>query len=147
MLTAGMYLMGVFDDFRKLGIIDRTALACRIFGRQRVETSIKRIVDLIRSWGYSRFGAKDAQWAVCTLLLSAKSPRLEDVTLDVLETERRLTTIRYRRASIGVVSRALADLGIIAHPLSKPTARSHFGDSRNGVPTEWLHWVERWRNT
>src|ERR1700684_3366717 len=85
MLTAGMYLLRVFDDFRRLGIIDRTALACRIFGRQRVENSIKRIVDLIRSWGYSRYGAKDAQWAVCTLLLAAKSPRLEEVTPEVTE--------------------------------------------------------------
>jgi hypothetical protein len=147
MLTAGMYLLRVFDDFRRLGIIDRTALACRIFGRQRVENSIKRIVDLIRSWGYSRYGAKDAQWAVCTLLLAAKSPRLEEVTLEVLETERALTRIPYRRASIGVVSRALAGFGIIAHPLSKPTARSHFGDSRNGVPAKWVHLAERWRDT
>jgi hypothetical protein len=28
---AALYLLGLFDDFRKLGIIDRTALACRIF--------------------------------------------------------------------------------------------------------------------
>jgi hypothetical protein len=147
MLAAGMYLLRVFDDFRKLGIVDRTALACRIFGRQRVESSIKRIVDLVRSWGYGRYGAKDVQWAVCTLLLSAKSPRLEDLTLDVLEAERKVTTIRYRRASIGVVSRALVGLNLIPQPLSKPTARSHFGDVRNGVPPVWLHWAERWRDT
>ena len=147
MLVAGMYLLKVFDNFRALGIIDRTALACRIFGRQRVAISIKRIIDLIRSWGYSRYSAKDAQWAVCTLLLAAKSPHLEDITLDLLEAERKLTRVRYRQAAIGVLSRALAGLSAIAHPLSRPPARSIFGDARNGVPAEWVSWVERWRDT
>jgi hypothetical protein len=147
LLVAGMYLLRVFDDFRALGIIDRTALACGIFGRQRVEISIKRIIDLIRSWGYSRYSAKDAQWAVCTLLLAAKSPHLEDITLDLLEEERNVTRVRYRQAAIGVLSRALAGLSAIAHPLSRPPARSTFGDARNGAPAEWVSWAERWRDT
>ena len=46
MLVAAMYLFRLFDDFRKLGIIDRTALACRIVGRPRVENAIKRVVDV-----------------------------------------------------------------------------------------------------
>jgi hypothetical protein len=53
-LVTSTYLLGLFDDFRALGIIDRTALACRIFGRQRTETQIKCVVDVVRSWGYSR---------------------------------------------------------------------------------------------
>ena len=84
----GHVTMRPFDDFRKLGIIDRTALACRIFGRSRVENAIARVVDIAVSWGYGRFQAKDAQWAVCTVILANKSRRREDLTLEVLEEER-----------------------------------------------------------
>ena len=88
-LVAAMYLLQLFDGFRDLGIIDRTALASRIFGRARVESSIKRVVDLISSWGYTRRGS-DVQWAVCTALLANKSPILEHLTTDLLEAERKL---------------------------------------------------------
>ena len=110
-LVAGMYLLRVFDEFRKLGIIDRTALSCRIFGRWRVEGAIKRVVELIRSWGYGRSKAQEVQWAVCTALLANKSPHLEDLTVNLLEAERSATTVDSHRASIGVLSRALAGLG------------------------------------
>ena len=147
MLVAGVYLLQRFDDFRKLGIIDRTALACRIFGRSRIENAIKWAVDKAASWGYGRFQAKDVQWAVCTVLLANKSPRLEDLALEVLETERKLTAVYCRRSSIVVLSRVLADLGIIPHPLAKLSGHSSMGDVTNGVDSVWLSWVERWHKT
>jgi len=149
MLVAAMYLFRLFDDFRKLGIIDRTALACRIFGRPRIENAIKRVVDVAVSWGYGRFQAKDVQWAVCTVLLANKGPRLEDLTLEVLEMERKHTGIYYRRASIVVLSRVLTDLGIVPRPLAKLAARSgsNMGDITNGVDPVWVSWIERWQKT
>lgn len=147
MLAAAAYLLRIFDDFRALGIIDRTALACRIFGRSRVQATIQRVVDLIRSWGYGRYEAKDVQWAVCTVLMANKSPRLEDLTLEVLGAEREAATVRYRRASIVVLSRALAGLGMLPHPLARVCDRSARGDMRNGVSPTWISWVERWCKT
>jgi len=147
MLAAALYLLSLFDDFRKLGIIDRTALACRIFGRSRVQDAIQRVVDLIRSWGYGRFQAKDVQRAVCTVLMANKSPRLEDLSLDLLATERSVTHVRYRRASIIVLSRALTDLGILPHPLEHTYTHSRLGDARNGVHSTWTNWVGRWLQT
>jgi hypothetical protein len=147
MLVAGIYLLQLFDDFRQLGIIDRAALACRTFGRPRIETILKRVIDLAMSWGYGRFQAKDVQWAVCTALLANKSPRLEDLTLELLETERTLTAVDYRRSSIVVLSRVLAGLGIVPHPLAKLARRSNMGVATNGVHPEWVAWVERWNNT
>ena len=146
-LVAALYLLGLFDDFRKLGIIDRTALACRIFGRARVQGAIQQVVDRIRSWGYGRFQAKDVQWAVCTVLIANKSPRLEDLTLDLLAAERNVTSVSYRRASIIVLSRALTDLGFLPHPLEKTSTHSTMGDARNGVDPTWAGWVERWYQT
>ena len=145
-LVAAMYLLQLFDGFRDLGIIDRTALASRIFGRARVESSIKRVVDLISSWGYTRRGS-DVQWAVCTALLANKSPILEHLTTDLLEAERKLTKVHNRREGIGVLSRALAGLGIMPRPLSKYYRTRTMGDPRRGVAAEWVRWVERWRDT
>jgi hypothetical protein len=147
MLVAAVYLFRLFDDFRKLGIIDRTALACRIFGRPRIQSAISRIVDVILSWGYGRFQARDVQWAVCTVLLANKSPNLEDLTIEVLETERRLTTIYCRRASVVVLSRVLANLGIIPRALAKLAGPSNMGNIKNGVDPVWVAWVERWYKT
>jgi site-specific recombinase XerC len=146
-LAAGMYLLRLFDDFRKLGIIDRTALACRVFGRSHIENAIKRVVDITVSWGYGRFQAKDVQWAVCTVLLANKSPRLEALTLDLLQAERAITSVDYRRSSIAVLSRVLTDLGIVPHPLAKVSSHSNMGKVTNGVDPVWVDWVERWQKT
>lgn len=147
MLVASLYLLKIFDDFRKLGLIDRTALACRIFGRSRVLPAIQRIVDVLRSWGYRRSALKDAQWAVCTMLLANKSPRLEDLTLQLLDKEKRAATVDYRAAAIGVLSRALAGLKIVPHALPHGRGSPTGGNPRTGVDPEWVQWAERWRNT
>jgi integrase len=146
-LVAGMYLLRAFDEFKKLGIIDRTALSCRIFGRWRVEGAIKRVVELIRSWGYGRSKTQEVQWAVCTALLANKSPHLEDLTVSLLEAERSATTVDSHRASIGVLSRALAGLGIIPQALPSRCHNPSAGNPRNGVAPEWVKWVDRWRAT
>ncbi len=118
-LVTATYMLGLFDDFRSLGIIDRTALACRIFGRGRIEAQIKQVIDVIRSWGFSRFMAKDIQWALCTVLLANKSPNLHDLNADILRAERDVATVHYRGASITVLSRALV------HPRrDRPAART-----------------------
>jgi integrase len=146
-LFAAAYLLGLFDDFRRLGLVDRTALACRIFGRNRVQVSIRKVIDLIRGWGYSRFEAKDIQWAVCTMLLAHKSPNLEDITAAVLEAERAVETVHYRRASISVLARVLVSLGVLTGPISPPARVSRRESAKTGVALEWLGWVERWRST
>jgi site-specific recombinase XerD len=149
MLFLTGYLLRLFDDFRSLGVIDRMAMTSRIFGRPRVQAAIKQVVDLLLSWGYGRLRAHDIQWALCQVLLANKSPRLQDITVDILEAERKQTT-RHGRSSFLVLSRALAGLGIISRPLEHPSKRLRDrpqGDARIGVSPEWVTWVERWRAT
>lgn len=146
-LVTSTYLLGLFDDFRALGIIDRTALACRIFGRQRMQAQIKRVVDVIRSWGYSRSMAKDVQWALCSVLLANRSPHLTDLNTEVLGVERDITAVHYRRAAIGALSRALVHLGAIRQALDRTSRRTQLGDPKNGVDPVWAEWVERWHRT
>jgi len=146
-LVTATYLLGLFDDFRALGIIDRTALACRIFGRERIHSHIKTVVDVIRSWGFSRFKAKDIQWALCSVLLANKSPNLEDLTVDVLRAERDFTTVHYRGASIAALSSALKHVGAIPEAIERKYGHTRLGDSKNGVDPVWIQYVERWFQT
>lgn len=149
MLFLTGYLLRLFDDFRSLGVIDRLAMTSRLFGRARIQAAIKQVVDLVLSWGYGRGRALTIQWALCQVLLANKSPRLQDITVDLLEAERQLAT-RDGRSHFLVLSRALAGLGIISHPLLHPMKAASDrpqGDARMGVSPEWVEWVERWRAT
>jgi len=145
-LFVSLYLLSIFDDFRNLGIIDRTALASRIFGRPRVNSGLKRIIDLVRSWGYGNWGGKGLQWAICTVLLANKSPRLEELTLAILAAERDATSVHYRIASITLLSRALAALGILPQPLAYRWTRDQKGHARNGIDGKWLKAIDRWQS-
>jgi hypothetical protein len=146
-LVTATYLLGLFDDFRALGIIDRTALACRIFGRQRILSQIKTVVDVIRSWGFGRYKAKDIQWALCSVLLANKSPNLHDLTVDVLRAERDFTTIPYRGASIAALSSALKHIGAIPEVIDRKYGHTRLGDPKDGVDPIWIDYVERWFQT
>ncbi len=146
-LVTATYLLGLFDDFRALGIIDRTALACRIFGLARIHSHIKTVVDVIRSWGFSRYKAKDIQWALCSVLLANKSPNLHDLTVDILLAERDLTTVPYRGASIAALSGALKHLGAIPVAIDRKYRHTRFGDPKDGIDPVWVDYVERWFQT
>jgi len=135
-LATATYLLGLFDDFRALGLIDRTALACRIFGRERIESHIKQVIDVIRSWGFSRFMAKDVQWALCTVLLANKSPNLHDLNTDILRAERDVATVHYRATSITILSSALVHLGAIQQALDR-----RYGTPDSETPeTAWIRY-------
>ena len=147
-LFVSLYFLRIFDDFRKLGIIDRTALACRIFGRNRVNGNLEKLINLVRSWGYGRFGGgKDIQWALCTVLLANQSPRLEDLTLAVLAAEGNATLVDYRIASITLLSRALAAMGILPKSLAYRWTRDRETTGRNEIGSVWLGAIDRWRST
>lgn len=149
LLVAGAYLLRLFDNFRSLGAIDRPALASRIFGRQRVEQAVIQVVAQIRSWGYSAYAAKDAQWILCTLLLANGSPNLGNLSVDLLQKEKDLTASRHRRPGILVLSKALAALGYISTDLSSSwrSGGRNAGPAKNGVAPEWISWVDRWNAT
>ena len=150
LLFAGGYLLRLFDDFRNLGAIDRPALASRIFGRERVENAVLEVVAQIRSWGYAVSAAKEAQWTLCTLLLANGSPNLGDLSVDLLNSEKSITTSRHRRPGILVLSKALAALGYIPADLSASWRDGNgwnAGSAKKGVASEWIAWVDRWKAT
>ena len=50
-LCGHAYHLG-YDGFKHLGHFDRLSLACRVFGRRRVEEEITRVHTLLTGWGY-----------------------------------------------------------------------------------------------
>lgn len=151
-MIAAAYLLGCPIDLRTLGDFKRECLARKVFGPEAVDTAVCTVVGALRSWGYSASGTTAHAATVCELLLGNRSPDLADLTAAYLDESRRAVSDE-RRARIYDVSRALAALGILPHPLpiatSDPgTMPRTLGDSRDeSVHPEWSRWVTRWEQT
>lgn len=127
----------------------RLSLAYRIFGYDSVDAALERIKEPLVRWGYIPTRVTvGIRTALCDLLLLNKSPRLEDITYELVE---RLRDPMARPGTAGVIfrlSKALAGLGIIDRPLGM------WGDGNQGVPARptdaiaprWALCAQRWRD-
>lgn len=153
------YFIGSFTDFRKLstsGKYEIYNLSCRLFGREAVQTSVTRILDELRRWGYSnKDNFKLARTTICEALIAVRSPHLEDITLDVLANIRKRTsqssksTGGYVHTYALAISKALVGLGILKETLTEDL---HFNRTRAdissiGMSADWASWCKRWRAT
>lgn len=149
-LAALAYLLECFRDVASLGIINHVNLARHVFGASRVNAAIRQAVDMTTAWGFGKCVAADLRTTIGVLLLANRSANLKDITVPFLEQQRRLATNGRRSASLLNLSRVLLTLGYTGTALpyfpesNKPKT---VGDVREGVPVEWVQWVERWRAT
>lgn len=149
-LAALAYLLECFRDVASLGIINHVNLARHVFGASRVNAAIRQAVDMTTAWGFGKCVAADLRTTIGVLLLANRSANLKDITVPFLEQQRRLATNGRRSASLLNLSRVLLTLGYTGTALpyfpesNKPKP---VGDVREGVPVEWVQWVERWRAT
>jgi hypothetical protein len=149
-LAALAYLLERFQDVASLGTINHVNLARHVFGASRVNAAIRQTVDMTTIWGFGKCVAADLRATIGVLFLANRSPNLADITVPFLEQQRRLATNSRRSASILNLSRVLLTLGYTGAALpyfpetNKPKP---VGDVREGVPLEWVQWVERWRAT
>ena len=149
-LLSAAYLLCDYHEVHALGKYDRVALAYRVFGRDRVDAEVSRVLAMLLQWGYSRFSRSGMRMAMCEVFIENRSPRLEDITYEVLD-RLRVDGERFNRvrSCIHRLSRALAGLGII------PRALGMWGDGCNGVHgwattgvfPQWTSYVERWYAT
>src|SRR6202008_418959 len=87
---------------------------------------------------------------LCEVLLLNRSPRLEDLSLEVLEQTRQGNVAHYLKTNLPLLSRALVSLGCLSHPLPlavKDGERFGNHDALADVPSEWLIWCQRWHET
>lgn len=142
-LIALAYLLRCVTDLRPLGHYKREALAAKIFGPDRVRAAIERLDVPLRSWGYR--DPKDGRAfprVLCEALLHQGSPRLTDLSLEVLR-DLRATAGPDTHALLFQVQRGLAALGLMEAPIGSAGSRPEV----HGVDPTWCAWVTRWEAT
>lgn len=155
------YLLGGFMDFGSTrlrsgvgsGVYARS-LAYAVFGAPAVEAAVTRLSEALERIGYSprfRDGVKYRGLAVCYLLLQSRSPRLEDITPETVETlqgERWHSSPmpKYATRLLPGVSRALAELGILQRPLEPRVPFDASLQTLGLADPEWASWCKRWRD-
>jgi hypothetical protein len=123
-----------------------TTFSNRIFGNYLLGEAVDQIAGVLESWGYERQRKDRVYIRACIgyLFLLTRSPRLEDITTEVLETARQNCAISTVRRALFQISRALVALGYIEKnlPVGKRTeTTSDVGQ----IADEWLSFCERWQ--
>ena len=149
-LLCAAYLLCDYHEVHALGKYDRVALAYRVFGQNRVDAELARVLAVLVQWGYSRFSRSGMRMALCEVFIENRSPRLEDITYELLD-RLRVDGERYDRvrSCIHRLSRVLFGLGIIPRALGVWGEGYHGvrGWATAGVSPQWTSYVERWYAT
>ncbi len=125
-----------------------TSMARKIWGEETLAAHVQRLTAVLRTWGYNE--KHPVKFIACTayLLLRNRSPYLETLTDELLETVHQTCTIACVRDRLFQVSRALAALGLIRRPLPDPKAASRpkTSETDGQISQSWLWWCRRWRD-
>jgi len=150
-LMAVSYLLCDFAALHAIGKFIRPYFAAKVFGEAIVDAGIKKISDELLRWGYTnRQIDHHVPRGLCEAFLVNRSPHLEDLTTEVFVKIRESHMPQSINAALVAVSRALIALGLINEPLKerfKPNQGLNDPRIRNGVPSEWLEWCDRWTKT
>jgi integrase len=153
-VTARQHLFGVayvlagfaaFDRFPLHGI-ELTTLAQAVFGRELMVSSLEVILGVLTKWGYRPSIQGKIHTALAYTVLKNRSPRLEDITFELLVKLNQKAETKYALNQLYPLSRALAHLKIIEKPLplrrqSRPLPERI---DTEGVAQEWLAWCFAW---
>lgn len=152
-IVAIAYLMCGFSDLHRLKC-DHIVYGClsrKVFGREYMKTVSERVYALLIEWGYVRPGTSNrVMRTVFEALLFIRSPHLDQLTLEHLQTVISRKPARIGTYSIVAFSRVLASMGTVPKALEihrpVPDRKSSPALTR-GVPLEWarlcLFWFER----
>src|SRR5260370_11959878 len=121
-------------------------MARKMWEKESVAAHVQRLAGVLRTWGYNE--KHPVKFIACTayLLLRKRSPYLETLTDELLETVNQTCTIPSVRDRLFQVSRALAALGLIRLPLPDPKAASRpkTSETDGQISESWLWWCPRW---
>ncbi|WP_247704226.1 tyrosine-type recombinase/integrase [Streptomyces sp. RK76] len=150
-VALGHLLCGHHRLHHTAGINQLRRLADLVFGSGATEPALREVEQTLSSWQTS---PHLLEWqvgnAVLDALLSAGSPRLEDLTetlvRQLVAEYDKVDGLHSRRRGLIKLSRVLASKGILPAPLhnneNKVGPRS---DMLSTVPPEWAEWALRWR--
>ena len=148
LLIAIAYLLRCFTDVPSLGEVHRVRIAEKIFGQQRVSAALKRVTDVATGWGYRH--SKALECAVAELFLINQHPELEALSMELIESAKKLRPDCAHRSSLYCrLCRVLKTLGILsASARPDPAADPALREVRiAGISPEWTAMVERWEAT
>jgi hypothetical protein len=149
-LIATAYLLRGITNFIGLGCFSRRVLAERVFGSEQLREASQPTADLLRSWGLGVSMVKVRYpRLIAELLLLNGSPRLADLTPEILAKARTGNMDRRAKGLIGMFTRALAELTnnpVLALPSSSGTTKTVSHAVASGVPKEWAEWCVRWQS-
>jgi integrase len=161
-LIALAYLLCGFADLDTVGSGPHfyIKLAEKVFGQECIEGVLERVRSLLVEWGYSgRATMQHIPRTVCELLLTNRSPYLEDLSIELLEAVAERRKRNKQKNGIGsrpsvwlvAVSRVLTKLGIIREPLRPfaklPAWKARNSDLTENVPMEWANLCRFWFHT
>ncbi len=123
------------------------ALARKVFGSAAIDAAAWQLTTVLQSWGYHQQPRDNFKTCVCYLLLRNRSPHLEGLTSDLLETIAQDCTIPSVQHNVYRISRALHALGFIerALPYAPGAGYAAASGTDGSVAVEWLAFCQRWR--
>jgi integrase len=130
-----------------LGPFAIAPIARKVFGKATIEAHVNLLTAALGAWGYREKHHHDFIACLCYLLLRNRSPQLEALEVEFLETVNQTCTFPCVRGYLFQISRALAALGMISRPLLDPkrAARSVTSETDGKNSESWLMWCQRWR--
>jgi len=130
-----------------LGPFAIAPIARKVFGTQTIDTHVQQLRAVLGTWGYREKNHHDFIACLCYLLLRNRSPQLEALSSEFLETVNQTCTFPCVQGYLFQISRALAALGLISRPLLDPkrAARAVTSETDGKISESWLMWCRRWR--
>lgn len=144
------YLLCGFSRINEIGTFFQSRLAIKVFGREAVESAKERVRADLEGIGYGSRVKCGVPHALYSAILINRSPRLEDLTKETLETVLRQCNTTQVKRGVKTLSQSLVRMGILIEPLNHSlTVRKtpHYYRAEADVPAEWLRWCKRWRDT
>ncbi len=146
------YLLGKLTFCNRLippGIA-RELVARKVFGNDLIEAAIERIYSIVggkEGWGYSPANTRRAiKIAVSWVFLANRTPSLEAISLELLESLRDVAPDTRASAAVLQLSHALVELHVLEKALPPASQAQPIWTRLNtdGLAPEWIAWCHRW---
>jgi len=118
LIIALAYLVYGFLDVATIRKIEYRQLAQYVFGQELVDSATRRIAQVLAGWGYQLDKNNQFPALIALILLINRSPYLEDITAEHLQSLHAHNFRRHHRCLLAATSRALLYLGILPHALN-----------------------------
>ena len=149
-IFAVAYLLAQFRDFDGFPPhgIEIASLADSVFGRKAMKAAVDTAFGVLDEWGYKQSMREKIRTALSYLLLTNRSPKLGDLSVDFLGELNLKRQTTYGLTQLYAISRALAHLNFISRPLSSGSTKVPLLErvDTDGIPGEWVDWCFAWHS-